>query len=269
MHAASRDALSHAAESIDAIVGDDVAKAAATGAELFELVEFLDAERQLRLALADQASEGQQRCDLTDQLFGGKLAQPTLDALKTAVSQNWSTPRELRDGLVLLARRALLRGAQAEGQLAQVEDELFQLARILEDEPKLVQLLGEKMVAPDRRRQLAAAVLYGKVTKYTEALVLQVIGRPEHDAIDDVDTLVHQVAEFSGHDVAHVVSAGEVSAGQRAQLAEKLGRIYGREMRVHTEIDPELLGGVTVKVGNELIDGSLRGRIARLRAELV
>ncbi|MDK6259764.1 F0F1 ATP synthase subunit delta [Corynebacterium frankenforstense] len=269
MHAASRDALSHSFVSLDAIVGDDVAAAATTGTELFEVVELLDGNRQLRVALADQAVDAESRSRLVDDLFGGKVAGTTLDAVKAAAGRTWSTPRQFRTGLVAIGRRAIFRAANAEGQLGQVEDELFQLARLLEREPRLTQLLSDATVDGDRRRSLAASVLYGKVSKYAEALVLQVVGRPEHGPVDDVDALVAEAAEFTGREVAHVVSAGELDDRQRQALAEKLGRVYGRDISVHTQVDESLLGGATVKVGDERIDGSLRGRLDRLRAQMV
>ena len=210
MHAASRDALSHSFVSLDAIVGDDVAAAATTGTELFEVVELLDGNRQLRVALADQAVDAESRSRLVDDLFGGKVAGTTLDAVKAAAGRTWSTPRQFRTGLVAIGRRAIFRAANAEGQLGQVEDELFQLARLLEREPRLTQLLSDATVDGDRRRSLAASA-----------------------------------------------------------LAEKLGRVYGRDISVHTQVDESLLGGATVKVGDERIDGSLRGRLNRLRAQMV
>lgn len=270
MHVASREALSKASAHLDAtITGDNVvATAAQTGIELFEVVDTLDADRTLRVTVADSALEPAQRIGLVERLYGGKIAEPTLSVLKEAAAQTWSTAREFRSGLVTLGRRALLRGAEAQGQLGLVEGELFELSRLLDRESELTQLVSDRNAESSAKRGLLANVLYGKVSMFTEALALQVIGRPEKNPIDDIANLARQAAELQGRGVAHVVAAGELNEGQQASLAEKLGRIYGRDMSVHTEVDASLLGGMVVRVGDEVIDGSTKNRLERMRTAL-
>lgn len=272
MHAASRAALAQVESHLDsALSGADnaVAVAAQVGTELFDVVEILDGDRGLRVAVADASASADLRTGLVSDLFGGKVSDATLEVLKDAVSQHWSTPRELRTGLVELGRRSLLRSAEQQGQLGQVEDELFRLGRILDKETSLTQLLSDESAEPTARRGLLASVLYGKVTMITEALALQVIGRPEHNPIDDLAHLAGTAAELQDRTVAHVIAASDLNEGQQAKLADKLGRIYGRAMSIHSEVDPSLLGGMTIRVEDELIDGSTTGKLARLRSSLV
>lgn len=73
---------------------------------------------------------------------------------------------------------------------------------------------------------------------------------------------------MQGHSVAHVVSAGRLNDEQNQALAQKLERIYGRAMSIHSEVDPSLLGGLVIRVGDEVIDGSTSGKLERLRANL-
>lgn len=269
MHAASRAALEKVSSDLDGALqgaGNPVAVAAQAGTELFDVVDVLDGDRGLRVAVADSSKDAQQRVGLIEAVFGGRVAATTLEILKDAAAQPWSTPREFRTGLVTLGRRALLRSASEQGQLGQVEDELFRLSRILDREGRLTQLLSEGSVAPAQRRDLLAKVLYGKVTAVTEALALQVIGRPEHNPIDDIAALASAAAEFQGRAVAYVVSAAELNDGQQQALSEKLGRIYGRAMSIHSEVDTSLLGGMVIRVGDEVIDGSTSGKLERLRA---
>lgn len=270
MHAASREALTRVGEFLDQTIQSDntVTVAAQTGMELFEVVDVLDSERSLRIALADSSVDGDQRAGIVEKLFGGKISEPTLAVLKHAASTTWSTPRDLREGLVTLGRRSLLRGAQSQGQLEQVESELFELSRLFGREAKLIQLLSDRGAASNERRGLLANVLYGKVTMFTEALALQAIGRPEKNPIDDVSAISSQAAQLRGRSVARVISAGELNEDQQAALADKLGKIYGREMAVHTEVDPSLLGGAVIRVDDEVIDGSTRSKLDRMRAAL-
>lgn len=271
MHAASRDALANVSTQLDtALSASDnaVAVAAQTGTELFDVADVLDGDRQLRVAVADASASADQRAGLVSAVFANKVSQSTLEVLISAARLVWSTPREFRAGLVQLGRRALLRSAEKQGQLAQVEDELFRLSRILERESGLTLLLDDRSADANRKRELLATVLYGKVTSVTEALALQVIGRRESNAIDDINSLSKEAAALQGREVANVVSAAPLNDGQNQALAQKLERIYGRAMNIHAEVDPSLLGGLIIRVGDEVIDGSTSGKLERLRANL-
>ncbi|GAA1475425.1 F0F1 ATP synthase subunit delta [Corynebacterium felinum] len=272
MHAASRDALAVVSSYLDTVIEEAdnaVAVAAQTGAELFDVVDALDGDRALRIAVADASLTAEQRTGLVSAVFAGKVSQATLELLITAARQVWSTPREFRAGLVQLGRQALLRSADKQGQLLQVEDELFRLSRILDKEAQLTLRLDDRSADRAAKRDLLAKVLYGKVTAVTEALALQVIGRPERNAIDDIDAVSKFAASLWGREVAYVVSAAPLNDSQNQALASKLEHIYGRAMSIHSEVDPSLLGGMIIRVGDEVIDGSTSGKLERLRVNLV
>ena len=271
MKAASREAQAHVADQLDQLVrnaDNSVAVAAQIGTELFLTVDQLDSERALRVAVADTSLDAAQRRGIMQDVFGGKVAEPTLQVLNAAAEQEWSTPREFRAGLIALGRRALELGAQDQGQLEQVEDELYQLSVLLENEKELTQLLSDRTATAAQKRGLLASVIYGKVTMFTEALALQVIGRPQHNPVDDLAAVAADVAEMRGKTVARVRVAEALTDTQRETLARKLEQIYGREMAIHSEVDPSLLGGMVIRVGDEVIDGSTRGKLTRLRTDL-
>ncbi|CAM3109286.1 MULTISPECIES: F0F1 ATP synthase subunit delta [Corynebacterium] len=271
MKAASREAQAKVSEKLDQLIQNSdnaVAVAMNVGAELFLIVNQLDGERALRIAVADNSVESSQRTGIMRDVFSAKVADPTLEVLLAAAEQEWSTPREFRTGLVNLGRRAIARGAEKDGKLEQVETELYQLANVLEREKDLTQLLSDRTAASEKKRGLLANVIYGKVTMFTEALALQVIGRPRHNPVDDLVELSSEFAGMRGKTVARVATAEELSDSQRGVLAQKLEKIYGREMAIHSEVDPSLLGGVVIRVGDEVIDGSTRGKLTRLRTDV-
>ncbi|WKD57837.1 ATP synthase subunit delta [Corynebacterium capitovis DSM 44611] len=272
MKAASREAQARVSEKLDAVVGsaaDPVATAAQIGAELFLVVDQLDGERALRVAVADPSLDASQRAGIIDEVFAGKVAEPTQQILHAAADNEWSTPREMRAGLVNAGRQAVLKAAQKQGQLEQVERELYELSVLLEREKELTQLLSDRTSTAAQKRGLLANVIYGKVTMVTEALALQVIGRPEQNPIDDLAALAAEIATLRGKTVARVATAEELTASQQEALAAKLENMYGREMAIHSEVDPSLLGGMIIRVGDEEIDGSTLGKLNRLRADLV
>lgn len=271
MHAASRDALERCRSTLQSALSSNPAGGATgakVGAELFEVVDVLDGDRTLRVAIADPAAPAEAREDLARSVFGWKIDDVTLEVVRAAVTQAWSNPRDLRDALVLLGREALLLSAKEQGQLAAVEDELFRLGRVVAGDPAFEQALSDRGTSAESKRALLGQVLYGKVTAVTEALAAQVISRPEGMPADDLDALSRQAAELEGDRVALVTSACELSDQQRSQLEERLEAIYGKRMTVHVEVDPDLLGGMTIRVGDELIDGSVAGRLAAMRRAL-
>lgn len=271
MKAASREAQQQVQSELSQLIessGDAVATGAQVGAELFLVVDQLDRERALRVVIADTSLPPEARAGIVGDVFGGKVAEPTRKVLTSAVGKEWSNPRELREGLVNTGRRALLAAAEQQGQLERVERELFELSVLLEHEQELTQLLSDRTATSDQRRGLFSDVIYGHVSMFTEALALQVIGRPVKNPVDDLTAVSGQVAELRGKTVARVTTAGELTESQEAGLAAKLESIYGTEIAIHSEVDPSLIGGAVVRVGDEVIDGSTRGKIARLRADL-
>lgn len=271
MHAASRESLETLQTELDKHIeqsDNSVAAAATAGAEIFDVVEVLDGDRGLRGAVADQSASAEQRSGIVRDLLNGKMSDLTVEVVATAAAQSWSKPRDLPRALVEVGRRALLRSAQQQNQLETVEDELFRLGHILANETQLEQLLATKTATPEARRELLASVLYGKVTSVTEALAAQAVARPRQRPADDITAISKQAANLRDCRVAQVTSATSLSSEQENALAEKLGRIYGTNISVHTTIDKSILGGLVIRVGDEVIDGSVSKKLETLRVGL-
>jgi F-type H+-transporting ATPase subunit delta len=271
MHAASRDALEQSRSVLQSTLSANPAGGATgakVGAELFRVVDILEENRSLRVAVADSSAPVEAREDLARSVFGWKIDESSLEVVLAAVAQSWSTPRDLREGLVTLGREALLLSAREQGQLDAVEDELFRLGRVVAGDPEFEQALSDRTTTADDKRALLGQVLYGKVTAVTEALASQAVARPESMPADDLDALSRQAAELQGQSVAVVTSAAELSDEQQSTLESKLASIYGREMTVHVQVNPAVLGGMVIRVGDEVIDGSVAGRLDAVRRTL-
>lgn len=268
MHAASREALDQTRSVLKSTLSANPAGGATgakVGAELFQVVEVLEGDRTLRVAVADTAAPAEARQDLVRGVFGWKVDQATLDLTLAAVAQDWSNPRELREGLTVLGREALLRSADEQGQLQTVEDELFRLGRIVAGDAEFEQPLADRTADADRKRALLGEVLYGKVTAVTELLASQAVARPSGMPADDFLEISRQAAELRGRSVAVVTSAEPLSQQQSDDLRGRLTSLYGREIAIHNDVDAGLLGGVVVRVGDEIIDGSVAGRLDAMR----
>ena len=161
---------------------------------------------------------------------------------------------------------ALFAVAVAEGNPAEVEDELFRFAQALLSNDDLRSTLADQGVAASVRQQVVEDLLDGKASAPTSALVSMVVGAgraTELPAI--VDAMVQMGAASRNKALATVRSAVDLTPEQRDRLAAAINTRTGREVEVKVVIDPSVLGGVVTEIGDDIIDGSVRRRLNQLR----
>ncbi|MGH3888040.1 MAG: F0F1 ATP synthase subunit delta [Pseudonocardiaceae bacterium] len=237
-------------------VGDDLGAAAAV----------LGEQPAIRRALADSAAPQQVRRKMIEALFGGKVNRIALRTLGDVVASRWSRSLDLVDGIEELARQALLALAEQDRSLDDVEDELFRFGRILAAQPRLATLLGDESAPAARRLELLNTVLADRTRPVTRRLLEQAVRSPRRRRIDEiVDVLVDRAAGRRERSVAHVSAAGPLSQQQEQRLIDVLNRIYRRPISLKIDLDPELLGGLVIRVGDEVIDGSVAARLDKAR----
>ncbi|MGH3557823.1 MAG: F0F1 ATP synthase subunit B/delta, partial [Mycobacterium sp.] len=224
--------------------------------------------RYLTVPAEDAAS----RVRLIERLVSGKVGDTTLEILRGAVSARWSANSDLVDAIEHVARQALLMRAERAGRVDDVEDQLFRFGRILDAQPRLAILLGDYAVPAEGRVQLLRNILESAgedVNPIAAALLTQTV---ELLRDQPAEAAVHGLAEVAvarrGEVVADVSAAAALSDAQRTRLTEVLSRIYGHPVTVQLQIDPELLGGLSISVGDEIIDGTLSSRIATADTQL-
>ncbi|MFC7617186.1 F0F1 ATP synthase subunit delta [Actinokineospora soli] len=264
LQAASREALAavelRLLDTLEGAATDDL------GEQLFAVVGLLDREIGLRRALADHSTDPASRERLVRDLLGGKIGAGALDVVAAAVAARWSSPRELVDGLEALGTTALLVRAERAGRLDAVEDELFRLGRIIADQTELEQVLSDRTAAKEGKLALVRGLIEAKTDATTVALVENLVGQPRgRGVVSGLEALAAEAAKRRERSVAHVVSAAPLTAAQQEQLSATLQRIYARPIALHLEIDETLRGGMVVRVGDEVIDGSVAGRLDALR----
>jgi F-type H+-transporting ATPase subunit delta len=238
-------------------------------AELYTLVSLLTVQSSLRRALSDPAADDAAKAGVVDQLFGRRLAAPTLDIVRAAAQSRWSQPRDLLDSLEELAVDSALGAAEAAGQLDEVEDELFRFERILDAEPELRSALTDRTMTTDTKRGLLHTLLDGKVSDVTFVLlaraVLEPRGRTIEHALRDLSTLAAQRRDRL---IAHVTSATELSLDEQRDLAAALATAFDDDVRLQVVVDPALVGGLTVRIGDEIIDASVARQLDEARRRL-
>ncbi|GAA4539387.1 F0F1 ATP synthase subunit delta [Pseudonocardia xishanensis] len=236
------------------------------GEELYSVTRLLVAERGLRRAFSDPATSAEQRAGLARSVLGGKVSATTLDSVEDLIGARWSSPVDLVEATEALARTALLAAAEKQRALDDVEDQLFRFGRILEREPELTGLLADTDTPTDKRIALLDGVLGTKVYPVTAALLRDLVRTPRSRHLDiAAEELAELAAARRLRSVAYVRTAVALTAQQERQLTSSLGRIYGREIALQVELDESLLGGMVIRVGDEVIDGSVSGKLAAAR----
>ena len=249
--------------------GPGTSLAATVGDELFAVLHLLDSEPGLRRALADPSKPADEKGAIVVALLHGKVTPATEELVAATVRAQWAGPADMTDALEQLAVEAFAIAAEESGQLDDLEDELFRFSRGVASEPELRAALSEPVLPDEGKRGLVNTLLADKVTPVTLRLVTEMSLHPRgRPLVVSLDMCTRIAAERRQRLIAVVRTATDLSAEQRRRLADALAGIYGHEVYVNIVIDPEVMGGMTIQVGDELIDASVASRLAAVRRKL-
>ncbi|MGW5345178.1 F0F1 ATP synthase subunit delta [Streptomyces sp. HUAS TT3] len=262
MNGASREALHASRERLDALTDTTSVDAAKLAGELAAVTALLDREVSLRRVLTDPAQPGEAKAELAARLLRGQVGGETLDLLSGMVRSRWSQSRDLVDALEELAATADLTAAQKAGALDDVEDEVFRFGRILASSTELRAALTDRKATASAKSELLRSLLGGKANAATERLVTRLVTHPRGRSLEaGLESLSKLAAERRNRMVATVTTAVPLSDVQKQRLGAVLAKLYGREMHLNLDVDPAVLGGIVVQVGDEVIDGSTMSRL--------
>jgi F-type H+-transporting ATPase subunit delta len=271
MNGASREALAAARERLDALTDTSPrfageaptsVDAAELAGDLAAVTVLLDREGALRRALTDPGQPGEAKAELARRLLGRQLGGESVDLVTGMVRSRWSRSRDLTDAIEELADTADLIAAQRGGGLDDVEDELFRFGRIVSGSPGLRAALSDRIAGGEAKTGLLHTLLGGRVHPVTERLVTRLVTAPRGRSLENgIESLSKLAAARRNRVVAEVVSAVPLSDQQKERLGTALARIYGRKVHLNMDVDPEVLGGVRVRIGGEIINGSVADRL--------
>jgi F-type H+-transporting ATPase subunit delta len=263
--------------------------------ELNQIERLVLSSQPLRAALTDTAVNGQSRQAVMLDLLENKVSEPArrlaafttgaVSAPDVVAAMTWVVHRSQRetDGIPELeptlslsnARKRVGGYAQAvfesmsTQQLEELEDNLFRFARIVESTPALRTVLSDRDQPVASRQGLVEQLLEGKVPTSTYTLVRYVIaGGRARDFVGTLYWLVEQTAKARGWRVARVRAAIEIEEAQRSQLSDTLASLVGAPVELQVVLDPNLLSGAVIQIGDMQVDASARGRIEALREHL-
>ncbi|MEU3604836.1 F0F1 ATP synthase subunit delta [Streptomyces sp. NPDC035033] len=269
MNGASREALAAARESLDALTDNTSVDATKLADELAAVTALLDREVSLRRVLTDPAQSGEAKAELAQRLLTGQVGGETVDLVSGMVRSRWSRSRDLVDSAEELANTADLTAAQKAGALDSVEDELFRFGRIVSSSTELRSALTDKTAKASAKGELLRSLLGGKAHATTERLVVRLVTQPRGRSLEaGLESLSKLAAARRDRMVAVVTSAVPLTDQQKQRLGAALAKLYGRAMHLNLDVDPAVLGGISVRVGDEVINGTVAERLDEAKRRL-
>ena len=230
--------------------------------ELFALVDVLDHNGTLRRAVTDSSRDAAARQGIVNSVFGGKISSQAMAVLTNAVAQRWSEDSDLADALEHAAVLAVTASAQSRGgvdALDEVLNELLTFVRTVDSNAQAQEALSDYLASKE-------VALGGPATTAEGVLLLERIGantRGRH-AARVADEFAEIIVTRQNRFIARVISAITLSQAQLERLGRALNAVYGRELKLDVSVDPAVLGGLRVQVGDEVIDGTVETRMSDL-----
>ncbi|MEV4343427.1 F0F1 ATP synthase subunit delta [Actinoplanes sp. NPDC049596] len=259
----SQKAYAEAVEKLGtATASASAAQVATVADEILSVAGLLRNQARLRRALTDPSRSGGERAELLRSLLSGKVTAVTLDSLATLAAGRFSRPTELLDVIERLGADTVLSSAAKAGSLAEVEDELFRFGQIVSGNAELAVTLSDPGAATERRVKLVGDLLKGKAQPATVRLIevaLEGFGGRSFEG--SLTRLVELTAAKRDREVAYVTVAKPLTDADEQALAAKLSDIYGRQVSLKVDVDPSIIGGVSVRVGSDLYDGTILRRL--------
>lgn len=227
--------------------------------DLFGIADLLRSEPGLRRVATDASVDGEAKAGLLRGVLSGKVSAEALEVLTTAVSQRWTASRDLGDALEQLGVVAAVRSTGSDA--GRLEDEIFAVGQLVQGSPGLRDALSDPARSREDKAALVNGLLGDKVLPATVALVTQALSGSHRTITVALAAYQKVAAEVRGQGVATVRVARPLSDADRQRLAGALSRTYGREVHLNVIVDPEVIGGIRVEIGDDVIDGTVSSRL--------
>ena len=270
MKATSRQSLSAARNALEKKLTS--AEIAATAArELLAMVVVFDSNISLSRALTDRSRNVADKSELIKRVFANSISEVTLSFANELIALRWSSPSDLVSAIERLGIETEAAAAEKSNSLDRLEEELFSFTQTVRKSPELRATLNDRARTGARKSDLIASLLKGKSLEATVRLIGALVDHPRGRNVDSVMAdLADAIAARKSRTIAHVKSAVVLTQDQVDRIAQSLSAQIGTQVRVNVEIDATVVGGLNIRFGDEVIDGSIATRIGsaqRLLAE--
>ena len=244
--------------------------------ELFGILGMVDSSAGLRRALTDPSRNGDEKSALVRQLVGGKVSADAAEIAGGLASSRWATARDIGDALETLAATVVISVAENKSAvsasgisgLEELENDLFSFNQAVASNHEVQRALSEPQASAAAKATLASKLVPG-VSEEAKVLITQAVTQPR--GIKPT-RLVERFAELAAKRqqrwIATVSVTRPLTPTQLARLQAGLNALYGRELKVNVNVDPALIGGIRVQVGDEVLDASVITRLGELQRQL-
>ncbi len=174
-----------------------------------------------------------------------------------------------QDHIITGYARALFEMAQAEGVVSRVEEELFRLRELLKRNPELLQFLKDPNIKPEGKRQALGELFQGRVHPLVLTTLITLSDQDRAGRVLPIIEEFSAIATASRQQVSgEVTTAIALDDAMLSRLAAELSRVTGKNVQLFQRVDPGILGGAIIKVGEQIIDGSLRRKLDQIQERL-
>ncbi len=234
--------------------------------ELFAVVDMLQGSPTLRRALTDPGIPTERRQALARGLLQSRVGGTTLELVAAAVGKRLGGGA-LLDALERQAVRALLKVADGQGRLDDVEDQLFRFGRVVDGDAELRGAVTDRSSSPSRRQDLVEELLRDKAQPEAVRLARRAVAARDRNFARTLGGYVQLAARMRDRVIATVRVARPLEAAQWQRLQQALSRQVGREVALQEVVEPQLIGGIRVEIGDEVIEGTVAGRLEAVRRQ--
>ena len=261
---ASRQSLASARASLDSVLKSlSIADSSTLASDLFVVVATLDSSTPLRRAITDGSRDAASKAALTSELFGKSISAHALKLVSELSALRWSSPSNLGDVLEQLAVESEASAANMANELERMEEELFAFSRIVVGDVELRQALNSTKYSSEGKRVLVAKLLGSKISASTTRLIGHLVsGLRGRNIESTINFYSAAIAARRERVIAHVRSAVVMTDAQKEKLTKTLSQKIGQPVRLNVEIDETVLGGLSIRFADELIDATIVSRLA-------
>ena len=271
MGGSSRQSLAALRSALDSsLKGASSGDCSHLSSDLFSALGALESSAGLRRALTDPARDVAAKSNLVSDLFKSVLKGPALALLTQAAGLRWSSPADFADAIEQLAVEAEAAAANSENNLDSLLDELFGFSKSLAENPDLRSALTNSGDTLVRKIDLMKSIFGAKFGSHTISLITQsVSGRSGRSIEKTLSAHIHAVTARRNRVNAFISTAIPLTSVQQEKLAASLTKKIGQAVHLNINIEPSVIGGISVRFGDEVIDGTIKNRLAEASRTLV